>query len=238
MIKDFIKNLIVNLFIIESDIVNVEHLERWVYEYGNVVVFYHPKLSAWCVEPLLNEIKNVYGVLINISTITLKNVRYDEHKHFIYLRDVDKMPLKTIGDLAKDTDFLVKKQQQHHKLLNLPLLFNGDESINKTLAGYVSSNDLKVVSDDGVLAKGLQQINYKLVDFDYSNAIKTNFNLIKDLLGFDYFNELKKERMIRAETEEIEDWTNSVFNTYLMARLKFAEKLSSKGITFKVSVNE
>lgn len=238
MIKDFIKNIIVNLFILESDIVNIEHLERWVYEYGNVVVFFNEKLNSWVVEPLLLERNNVYGITTHISTITLKNVEYDDTKHFKYLQDTDRMPINTINKVAMDIDYLIKKQHQHHKLLNLPLLFKGDNTTANSLASFVANTDLKVIANDELLAQGLQQIPYTLPTFDFTKSISDSFTLIKNLLGFDFYDGLKKERMIEKETEQVADWSNSVFAVYLNARVKFALKMQALGIPFRVSVNE
>lgn len=238
MIKDFIKNIIVNLFILESDIVNIEYLERWVYEYGNIVVFFNDKLNSWVVEPLLLERSNIYGITTHISTITLKNVEYDESKHFKYLQDTDKMPIITINKIATDIDYLIKKQYQQHKLLNLPLLFKGDNITANSLSTFVANTDLKVITNDELLAQGLQQIPYTLPAFDFTKTISDNFNLIKNLLGFDFYDGFKKERMIEKETEQVADWSNSVFAVYLNARIKFALKMQSLGIPFQVSVNE
>lgn len=238
MIKDFIKNIIVNLFILESDIVNIEHLERWVYEYGNVVVFFNEKLNSWVVEPLLLERNNIYGITTHISTITLKNVEYDESKHFKYLQDTDKMPIATINKIATDIDYLIRKQYQQHKLLNLPLLFKGDNTTANSLAAFVANTDLKVLANDELLAQGLQQIPYTLPNFDFTKTISDNFTLIKNLLGFDFYDGLKKERMIEKETEQVADWSNSVFAVYLNARAKFALKMQTIGLSFQVSVNE
>lgn len=238
MIKDFIKNIIVNLFILESSIVNIEHLERWVYEYGNVVVFYNYNLNDWVVEPLITERQNLYGITTHITTISLKNVEYDDTRHFKYLQDTDKMPIITINKIAMDIDYLIKKQYQQHKLLNLPLLFKGDNTTANSLSAFVANTDLKVITNDELLAQGLQQIPYTLPAFDFTKTISDNFTLIKNLLGFDFYDGLKKERMIEKETEQVADWSNSVFAVYLNARAKFALKMQSMGISFQVSVNE
>lgn len=238
MIKNFVKNVITNLFILESPIVNIEHLERWVYEYGNVIVFYNYNLNDWVVEPLLIERQNQYGITTHITTISLKNVEYDETKHFKYLQDTDKMPIYTINKLAGDIDFLIRKQTQQHKLLNLPMLFKGDSVTANSLQSFVASTDLKVVANDDLLAAGLQQIPYEIPKFDFTKTIQDNLDMIKNLLGFDFYNGLKKERMIESETEQVADWSNSVFAIYLNARLKFAFKLKEQGIPFNVEVNE
>ena len=95
-----------------------------------------------------------------------------------------------------------------------------------------------MVANDDLLAAGLQQIPYELPHFEFTQSIQDNLDMIKNLLGFDFYNGLKKERMIESETEQVADWSNSVFALYLNARLKFALKLKEQGIPFNVEINE
>ena len=238
MIKDFIKNLITNIFKLTGNIVNLEHTERWVYEYGNVLFFRHPKLNQFVAEPVLLYRTDTYGVVSHISTITLKNVKLDPTKHFMYLPECGKMPLNTINRLASDIDYLLSKQIKHHKLINLPLLFKGDVSQLKVLGDYSRDNNIAVIKDDSTLSKGLQQIPVVLNEFDFKGKIDANFALIKNLLGFDFYDTMKKERMIVDEAEQYNDWSDSVFAIYLNSRLETITKLSEQGVNIQLTVSD
>ena len=238
MIKDFIKNLITNIFKLSGDVVNIEHAERWVYEYGNVLFFRHSNLNSFVCEPILFYRTDTYGVVSHVSTITLKNVKLDPTKHFMYLSECGKMPLSTINRLAGDIDYLLTKQIKHHKLISLPLLFKGDVGQLKALGDYTHDNNIAVIKDDSSLSKGLQQIPVTLNEFDFKGKIDANFALIKNLLGFDFYDTPKKERMIVDEAEQYNDWSSSVFSIYLDSRLETIAKLKEQGVNLEISVSD
>ena len=238
MIKDFIKNLITNIFKLKGNVINLEYAERWVYEYGNVLFFKHPKLNQFVVEPVLLYRTDLYGVVSHVSTITLKNVKLDTTKHFLYLSENGKMPIHTIKQLATDIDYLLSKQIKHHKLINLPLLFKGDVNQLKVLGDFNNDNNIAVIKDNSSLSKGLQQVPVIFNEIDFKSKIDANFALIKNLLGFDFYDTMKKERLITEEAEQYNDWSNSVFAIYLDTRLETLEKLNSLGIKVEISVSD
>jgi len=227
MYFDFLKKIIANNWTYTNP--QFKKLELMQFTFSNVYVKVIDGEPLFI--PVLTERVNSFGEVIEARDDKGRLLPLDKGV-ILFENENDKYPLADVRRLSKEIDKLQAIRSKRDEFLVSPWVIQGDYQSPADL------RELKTKIKEGAclfVNNNFNELEIKKIDLsfpevDFQKKIKEIKSEIKELLGFDFLDYEKKERLITSEGAVNDDWTSSIYDIYLTHRVNFCKRLQEKGV--------